>query len=38
MCASIASGVLYVLTDGPEGMLYRLNRRTGEEDEEKTHL
>ena len=32
------SGVLYVLTDGPEGMLYRLNRGTGEEDKEKTHL
>jgi aldose sugar dehydrogenase len=32
------SGILYVLTDGPEGMLYRLNRGTGEEDKEKTHL
>lgn len=32
------SGVLYVLTDGPEGMLYRLNRGTGGEDKEKTHL
>ena len=32
------SGVLYVLTDGPEGTLYRLNRGTGEEDKEKTHL
>jgi glucose/arabinose dehydrogenase len=32
------SGVLYVLTDGPEGMLYRLNRGTGEDDKEKTHL
>jgi glucose/arabinose dehydrogenase len=32
------SGVLYVLTDGPEGSLYRLNRGTGEEDKEKTHL
>ena len=25
-----ASGVLYVLTDGPEGILYRLNRPVGE--------
>jgi aldose sugar dehydrogenase len=33
-----AGGVLYVLTDGPEGMLYRLNRGKGEEDKEKTHL
>ena len=32
------SGVLYVLTDGPEGSLYRLNRGKGEEDKEKTHL
>jgi glucose/arabinose dehydrogenase len=31
------SGVLYVLTDGPEGMLYRLNRPS-EEVREKTHL
>jgi aldose sugar dehydrogenase len=31
------SGVLYVLTDGPEGMLYRLNR-PAEPDRAKTHL
>lgn len=31
------SGVLYVLTDGPEGMLYRLDRGT-EDNGEKTHL
>ena len=34
-----ASGVLYVLTDGPEGMLYRLNRPAGDDDAHaKTHL
>jgi aldose sugar dehydrogenase len=32
------SGVLYVLTDGPEGMLYRLDRGVGEDPGEKTHL
>ncbi len=32
------NGVLYVLTDGDEGMLFRLNRGVGEEDKEKTHL
>jgi glucose/arabinose dehydrogenase len=31
------SGALYVLTDGPEGMLYRLDRGT-EDNGEKTHL
>jgi aldose sugar dehydrogenase len=31
------SGVLYVLTDGPEGMLYRLDRGT-DDHSEKTHL
>ena len=31
------SGVLYVLTDGPDGMLYRLDRGA-ENDSEKTHL
>ena len=31
------SGVLYVLTDGPEGMLYRLDRGT-EDNGEKTRL
>jgi glucose/arabinose dehydrogenase len=31
------SGILYVLTDGPEGMLYRLNR-PAEPDRAKTHL
>jgi len=31
------SGVLYVLTDGPDGMLYRLDRGT-EDNGEKTHL
>ena len=32
-----ANGVLYVLTDGQEGMLYRLNRPAGEA-RDKTHL
>ena len=31
------NGVLYVLTDGQEGMLYRLNRPAGEA-RDKTHL
>ena len=32
------SGDLYVLSDGPEGMLYRLDRGLGEDTSEKTHL
>jgi glucose/arabinose dehydrogenase len=32
-----ASGVLYILTDGPQGVLYRLNRPSGE-GRKKTHL
>jgi glucose/arabinose dehydrogenase len=33
------SGVLYVLTDGPQGMLYRLKRPAGEgHTRTKTHL
>jgi len=33
------NGALYVMTDGQDGMLYRLNPATGESDtQEKTHL
>jgi len=32
------SGALYVLTDGSEGVLYRLDRGIGEDASEKTHL
>jgi aldose sugar dehydrogenase len=32
------SGAFYVLTDGPEGSLYRLDRGTEEDNREKTHL
>jgi glucose/arabinose dehydrogenase len=33
------NGALYVLTDGQDGMLYRLDRATSEnETQEKTHL
>jgi glucose/arabinose dehydrogenase len=32
------SGALYVLTDGPDGTLYRLDRGAGEDTSENTHL